>query len=343
MANLIKRGRVWYGRWWQDGKPAWKSLSEDRVIAQQKFTEILINLRAKKNGDGPKTISWQDFKEKYLAFSRTTKAPTSLVRDEIIFKNLEEAVDVGRLTDISAELMEQFKQVRKDAGIQSSTINREVNTIKSALKRAKQWGYQVPDLSSVAKLPLPKKKPIFFSTAEIDLMLETAEPFMKTIVLLGFYAGLRLGEMLSLEWANLDWDRHILKVTPKPHWHPKDYDERAIPMNPTLEAHLKAWQAVSGQKVKVVLWSAPPCQLSSRFNFFLRKRCKIMQGSLHTLRHSFASHMAMADVSPYKIARLLGHSDIRTTEIYSHLFPSSLQEAVNRLPGVGLPPVKQLP
>ena len=48
MANLIKRGRVWYGRWWQDGKPAWKSLSEDRVIAQQKFTEILINLRAKK-------------------------------------------------------------------------------------------------------------------------------------------------------------------------------------------------------------------------------------------------------------------------------------------------------
>ncbi|MBI4063501.1 MAG: site-specific integrase [Elusimicrobia bacterium] len=331
MSNLIKRGRTWYGRWREGEREIWKALGDNRVTAQQKMAEILHNKRVIQNGSGPKEIGWKDFEEKYLSYSKTNKAPTSLCRDKIIFKNFDEAIPIGRLNEVTPEVLERFKQIRKEAGIQSSTINREVNILRSALKRAKEWGYRACDVSTVGKLPEPKKRPQFFSKEEIELMLEKADPFWKAIIHLGLYAGLRLGEMLALEWRDIDWERRILRVTPKPHWHPKDYDARDIPLHPTLEEYLKNWLAVSGKRAKVIPWSAPSCQMSSRFNFFLRKRCAIMQGSMHSLRHSFASYLAMADVSPYKIARLMGHSDVRTTEIYSHLFPSSLQEAIDRL------------
>ena len=60
----------------------------------------------------------------------------------------------------------------------------------------------------------------------------------------------------------------------------------------------------------------------------------------HTLRHSFASHLAQKGVSLYVIKELLGHSSVSTTEIYSHLNMESLREAVDKLNGDGLMQVK---
>ena len=55
---------------------------------------------------------------------------------------------------------------------------------------------------------------------------------------------------------------------------------------------------------------------------------------LHTLRHTFASHLVMSGVDLPTVKKLMGHSDIQTTMIYAHLAPDHLQEAVDRL-GLG--------
>ena len=60
----------------------------------------------------------------------------------------------------------------------------------------------------------------------------------------------------------------------------------------------------------------------------LRKKAGIDKGSLHSLRHSFASHMAMAGVDLYRIGKMMGHSSVVTTQIYAHLLPSSLRDAI---------------
>ena len=214
-----------------------------------------------------------------------------------------------------------------------ATINREVSILRRAAAVGKQRGYIAADLGSVAKLPVAKKRPVFFSEAEIKVMLEKSDPYWRTVVNLGYYAGLRLGEMLHLEWQDIDFERQELRVAPKEDWTPKDRESREIDPHPTLAEHLKAWKAVSAQHKSVLPWDRRTHQFSMMFSAFLR-RCGIARGSLHSLRHTFASHLAMADVNLLKIARLMGHSNVQTTQIYSHLQPSSLREAVFRLPAI---------
>ncbi|OGR48603.1 MAG: hypothetical protein A2X37_07075 [Elusimicrobia bacterium GWA2_66_18] len=144
---------------------------------------------------------------------------------------------------------------------------------------------------------------------------------------------MRLGEMIHLEWQDVDFERQELRVTPKEDWTPKDRESREIDLHPTLAAHLKAWKTVSAQHKNVVPWDRRTHQFSMMFSAFLR-RSGIERGSLHSLRHTFASHLAMADVNLLKIARLMGHSNVQTTQIYAHLQPSSLREAVFRLPAI---------
>jgi site-specific recombinase XerD len=72
-------------------------------------------------------------------------------------------------------------------------------------------------------------------------------------------------------------------------------------------------------------------QASSLFRKYARL-AGITDASAHTLRHTFASYLAMAGVDLYTIAKLLGHSDVSTTQIYAHLLPDTLRNAVNKLP-----------
>ena len=60
----------------------------------------------------------------------------------------------------------------------------------------------------------------------------------------------------------------------------------------------------------------------------------IKNATLHTFRHTFASWLVMENIDLPTIAQLLGHSDIKTTMIYSHLAPDHVKKAVERLPGL---------
>jgi len=61
------------------------------------------------------------------------------------------------------------------------------------------------------------------------------------------------------------------------------------------------------------------------------EHCGIKGASLHTLRHTFASHLVMNGTDVYTVQKLLGHSSIKTTEIYAHLAPDFLKAAVQKL------------
>ena len=118
--------------------------------------------------------------------------------------------------------------------------------------------------------------------------MSASDPFWKAIIQLGFYAGLRKGEMLSLTWGDIDFERHQLRITPKEDWAPKDRESREIELHPTLEEYLGTWKKLAqGGSKKVVRWDRRSNQLSMEFTKLL-KRSGVAKGSLHSLRHSFA-------------------------------------------------------
>ncbi|MBI4369730.1 MAG: site-specific integrase [Elusimicrobia bacterium] len=332
MATLIRRRETYYARWWEGGKEHWKALSPNKLVAQQKLLDIGKAQKSRRYGDPveAREITWTELAEKFLGYCQTNMAQATRERNAIVLANFNKAILIHRLSELTAELLEEFKVIRRNAGIMPSTINREITVLRQAAALGKQWNYSTSDLGMVKKLPVPKKRPVFFTQEELQIMVQKADPFWRTVVFLGYHAGLRLGEMLHLEWQDVDFEKEQLRITPRNGWNPKDGEPREIDLHPSLADHLKAWKPLCQDHGRVVPWDRKTHQFSMMFSSHLR-RCGIAKGSLHTLRHSFASHLAMADVNLVKIARLMGHSDISTTQIYAHLQPSSLKEAVRRL------------
>jgi site-specific recombinase XerD len=71
--------------------------------------------------------------------------------------------------------------------------------------------------------------------------------------------------------------------------------------------------------------------VSKKFKKYIREVGLVEQFTFHSLRHTFASHLVQKGVSLYIVSKLLGHSDMKTTEIYAHLAPETFLDVVNIL------------
>lgn len=333
--SLRKRGKSYAAYWREDGKLITKSLGKDHRAAKIKMADIEKNLMAKKNGTN-REIAWDEFKDKYIKCCETDLSKETVIRIKVVFNNFDKVLTIRRLSDLTPEVFEEFKTIRKNIGVMATTINRELQALKASMKKAAEWGYASANVWGVRKLPTVKKRPVFFTEQDLVVLLDKAEPFWKTVIYIGFYAGLRMGEMLNLEWTDVDFHQRILKVTPTEHWHPKDREAREVPLHPELEEHLKLWKKISSGTTKILPWNQKK-NIFSRTFAKVRKRSELEQGSVHTLRHSFASHMAMRGIDLNRIREMMGHSSIVTTQIYAHLLPSSLRDAVVVLPRLGAP------
>ncbi|MCG3205709.1 MAG: Tyrosine recombinase XerC [Elusimicrobia bacterium] len=330
--TLRKRGNSYSAYWREGGKVVEKALGTDGRMAKIKVGELEKQIRDKRSGVD-REITWEDYKEKYLTFITPDHAKDTVIRAKSVLNNFDRAMKIRRLTDLTPEVLEEFKGIRKNMGIMGTTINRELVTLKTMMKKAAEWGYASTNIWGVRKMPEVKRHPVFFTMEEIDKLIAAADPFWRVVLHLGLYAGLRLGEMLNLRWVDVDFQRRRLKVAPNEQWNPKDREAREIPFHPDLLDCLKAWEKVSPGQTNVVPWNSKPNILSVNFSR-LRKRAGIKRGSLHTLRHSFASHLAIQGVDMNRIRSMMGHSSIVTTQIYAHLLPSSSDTAVTKIPSM---------
>lgn len=139
-------------------------------------------------------------------------------------------------------------------------------------------------------------------------------------------------ELAHLVWADIDFVREIVAVQAKDGWHPKDYEVRHVPMTERLAQVLKARPKGDSPYVfHTQNGGVHSGNILTRDFRKLTRDCGIMGASIHTLRHTFASHLVMNGADLYTIQKPLGHSSIKTTEIYAHLAPDYLKAAMSRL------------
>lgn len=123
-----------------------------------------------------------------------------------------------------------------------------------------------------------------------------------------------------------------IKVSNKADFTTKSKKERIIPINNELynlleklsKDHHYIFPNESGEK-------RDPEFVSKKFKKYIRKAGLGEQFTFHSLRHSFASFLVQKGVSLYIVSKLLGHSDLKTTEIYAHLAPETFLDVVNLL------------
>ena len=187
-----------------------------------------------------------------------------------------------------------------------------------------------------ANLELPKRAralPKFLSVEEIELLISSAGDVknatrLRAMLELVYASGLRVSELCELPMtANLG-DKLLI--------HGKGAKERIVPMHPGAVHALQRWLDVRGDDAsKYVFPSHGKTGHITRDGFFkILKKCAVLAGidphrvSPHVLRHSFASHLLAGGANLRAIQTMLGHEDISTTQIYTHVMPEKLRETV---------------
>ena len=153
-----------------------------------------------------------------------------------------------------------------------------------------------------------------------EVSLELHAAFMTAL-----YAGLRRGELVWLEWEDVDFEAGLVYVRNKPGHPLKDYEERSIPLHEELAEVLRELPRRSQ-------WCFPsPTGVCWDVDNFSRLQRKAKVPGFHAWRHTFASYLAMNGADVRTIQQLMGHSSLTTTERYMHVSPAHRERAINLL------------
>ena len=157
-----------------------------------------------------------------------------------------------------------------------------------------------------------RKLPETLTEAELKKVLDaTPKRHHKLAFALGFYQGMRVGEIVKLRAEDVDWQQRIIRIKQA-----KGAKDRNIPIAPELGKVLR-----HGLPIK--------CGIRA-LEIVLKQRCKEVLGRdlhFHCLRHSGATHLLNVKKWDIRYVQLfLGHSDLSTTQIYTHVSPQNLVE-----------------
>jgi len=194
-------------------------------------------------------------------------------------------------------------------------------------------------------LRVPRIDASFHDFDEYERLVEAAkhtDERAHLTVLLGGEAGLRCGEIMALEWSDIDFSKRQLRVA-RSDWKgrvttPKGGRPRRIPMTRRLAEALQAHRHLRGPRVMYQDAGSPLTQKVVQ-NLVRRaaRRANLGNEGVHVLRHTFCSHLAMRGAPAKAIQELAGHASLGTTQGYMHLSPAAVESAI-RLLEMPVPP-----
>jgi integrase len=364
MPRIYKRGKSWYIDVRVKGQRYRKCVGHSKRIAELALKDTEVKIARDQFGFTKHDISIDRLLERFREYSRINHSRGTQIRYGSVVDSFQRFLSQHRrkvnfVSQITPELIEQYKECRKDAGVnyngrevgpkedgnenthtgvRPDTVNFELKVLTSVFNLAIKWGYlKVNPTKGVARFKVTRSRPVRFLTEEeCRRFLAACPEDFYPIYFTYLNTGMRKTELLYLEWEDIDFRRRKIKIRQKDDWQPKS-SEREIPINGQLLELLKNLKASNDQGL-CSRWAFPHAD-GGRLRTKLReKMIEIAEQAgienltkLHTLRHTFASHLVMKGVDLPTVKKLMGHADIQTTMIYAHLAPDHLAEAVDRL------------
>ncbi|HEX8139033.1 MAG TPA: site-specific tyrosine recombinase XerD [Pyrinomonadaceae bacterium] len=285
----------------------------------------------------------RDLLREYLAYIQVEKG---------LSQNSLEAYrrDLGRLTSWAEKQGKPVEELARGdlrswiaelsrSGLAPSTVSRAVSAARGLFRFLMLDGHikshPAEDLSTPQK---GSHLPRFLTEEEMDRLLrvpdiETAEGLRDRAMLELMYAtGLRVSELVSVKLADLDLDAGLINC------HGKGSKERRVPLGKSATHWLERYIAVraragKGASPRLFVNSAGAA-LTRQVAWAMIKRYAARSGlsniSPHTLRHSFATHLLQRGADSRSVQAMLGHSDISTTQIYTHITDRHMRETYDR-------------
>lgn len=240
--------------------------------------------------------------------------------------------------DISANDIRSYLVTLKRKNLTSSSISRKLSSIKSFHSFLVKFHYSNQNVAKTITNPKKEKKlPTVLSLEEVDALLATfnestpLELRNKTMVELTYSCGLRVSELINLKLSSIHLQMGIIDVVGK------GTKERIVPIGNKASELIKRYlefgrPKLASPRINDYLFLNHNGEQMTRQMFFIIIRDKAKEANItkaispHKLRHSFATHLLERGLDLRLIQELLGHSDISTTEIYTHINSAKIKD-----------------
>ena len=214
--------------------------------------------------------------------------------------------------------------------LEVSTVNRHISSLKSFFNYLVDESIiKVSPIEEVSSLKKTKKLPKYLSISEVDKLLNIPlnsefDYRNKAMLELMYGTGLRVSELVSIEYSNIDFENSIIRVNGK------GKKERIIPLGEVASYYLKVYLSDYRSKLlkrntynQVFLNNHGKPITRQGFNYILENIRELTgiekEITPHVLRHSFATHLLEGGADIRSIQEMLGHENISTTNIYTEV------------------------
>lgn len=345
--KAVKRGRSLYLDIYHAGKRSYEFLGlylsgqRDQWSKEQDrlAMEIAENIRRKRETE-LMAHGWEAMKaheaagRPVSAWIRAEASKTGRKTWEVIAKKLDIYFPSLTWGEIDIETARNFREkLLQDKSLSRNSAALYFSILRTLLRRAVRAGVLMASpMGNVDNIRPEKRKRVYLTMQELQRMVETHEPdeMVRRAFIFACLTGLRISDVRGLRWCDVQefgqftrlvftqkktGGQMYLDISPNAvEWMPRRAGQEArvfagLPIR--INDHIKAWAHRAGIKKYV---------------------------TFHTSRHTFAVMMLTLGVDIYTVSRMLGHSDIKTTQIYADIVDNTRQDAVMRIPRFQTPP-----
>ncbi len=250
---------------------------------------------------------------------------------------------VKDLAEVTLGTLEAFVEHEFHLGLEATTLARRISALRTFF-RFLVWEKVVQE--NVAKLldtpRIQRRLPEVLTVAEVEALIAACDVTKpsgvrdRAILELMYSSGLRVSEVVLLEFQHLDLEERMLRL-----WG-KGFKERIVPFGERAKEALLEYlkdarnRLLKGRRSRYIFVSGSTGKPLSRQSVWnIVKRCALQAGipkriTPHTLRHTFATHLLEGGAELRVVQEFLGHSDIATTQVYTHINRKFLRESYER-------------
>mgnify|MGYP005746456511 FL=1 len=248
-----------------------------------------------------------------------------VINKDLEYKNLHE------------EHINQYISFLFQKKMKSSSVNRKISSIKSFyIFLVRRNFIKNSPLNDVVTPKQEKYLPESMSEDEVDKLLNSPnvankiENRDKAMIEMLYATGMRISELVNLKMTDVDMNRCVVKVFGK------GSKERLVPFGETALDSLKAYLSERVQSSSKEIFLSNRGKKMTRVAFWQRVKIYLVRENLknsispHTLRHAFATHLLNRGADLRSVQLLLGHSDLSTTQIYTHIAKQRLSDVLKK-------------
>ena len=333
--GIYQRGKTWWITYFVGGRQRFESSRSTK----KRDARQLLEIRKGAAREGRLRLTKSNaprFAEYAQRFLQTVQHPNTQRRYRSSVRNLAACFGDVRLSEITADAIEGFKEKRLSQGIRTATVNRDLAVLHRMMNLAgRKMLINESPFRDVEFLEERKqrRRPHILTFEEEDRLLAAATPHVRALTILILETGLRSNrEALALPWSEVDLVNDLIQVRESK----TRAGERTIPISDRCKIELLRWRGLLGSEFSSYVFPnmrnpSKPLKDIRRSWAKALKDAGLQYFWIYDLRHTLASRLTQAGVSPLFVAQIIGHSGTSILSTYVRAVDEYRRDAIHKL------------